>query len=73
MYIHVLNLCHNKYRITGGMSHIAIEDPNLLELCALERKFIVQCARIPKILTLCSLSNTLHPPMAFIDYREVRR
>jgi len=49
----ILNLCHNsfssfhrllqyiKYRITGGVSLIAIEDPNLLELCAPERKF--QC------------------------------
>ena len=47
----ILNLCRNSfssfrrllkyinYRITGGMSLIAIEDPNLLELCALERKF----------------------------------
>ena len=47
----ILNLCHNSfssfrrllkyinYRITGGMSLIAIEDPNLLELCALERNF----------------------------------
>ena len=44
----ILSLCHNsfssfrrllkyiKYRITGGVS---IENPNLLELCALKRKF----------------------------------
>ena len=47
----ILSLCHNsfssfrrllkyiKYRITGGVSLIAIENPNLLELCALKRKF----------------------------------
>jgi len=46
----ILNLCHNssssfrrllkciKYRITGGVSLVAI-DLNLLELCAMERKF----------------------------------
>ena len=38
-----------------------------------ERRVIVQCARILKIPTLCSLSSTLCPPIAFKDLPERTR
>ena len=86
----ILNLCHNsfssfrqlckyiKYRITGSVSHIAIENANLLELRALERKFqfrasLCNVQGFQKIPTLCSLPALCICRLHSKIYQEVRR
>ena len=86
MFFTDLPLCHNsfsffcqllkyiKYRITGGMSYSHRRSQFTRILCTGEKipahGVIVQCARIPKISSLCILSPTLHPPIVFQDSTE---